>query len=200
MVTTKFLHSENIFMLWNIMKSTPFFIHDFHDDRIRKQWFHHILYKFNENPSNTIEKLNILNHQVVKYMIMDLQTNHNNNKKENKEEINDRSKIESDPSRNIDELVKIHMNERDLVLDQSFPTNTTETLRIDNNHSLNIHDSITDLSHKKVTFYDESEEGHSMHDQLLLIQENFQKQILLLQDTFQQQLQLIQSSKHIGYP
>ena len=119
----------------------------------------------------------------------ELKTNHHITKKSNNNNNNNNNN-NIEPISNIDELVKIHMNERDLVLDQSFPNNSNS-----NNNSLSIYNetSLLDVdefvSSKKVTFHDDKS---VFQQQILVLQETFQKQILVLQETFQKQILVLQ--------
>ena len=200
-MTSKFLHQENSAMLWNVMKETPFFLKDFTDSKARQHWFESIMYQFNENKNYSVESLNALNHKVIKFMMTELKTNNDiNTKNLAKSKITEIETIkppilDSEPITNMDELIKSHINERNLVLDQVFNNNSNNNNN--NNHynsSLDLQDSITDLSNKKVTFYNEPIKSETNQQQISLLQDNFQEQITILQNNFQQQIHLLQQN------
>ena len=200
-MTSKFLHQENSAMLWNVMKETPFFLKDFTDSKARQHWFESIMYQFNENKNYSVESLNALNHKVIKFMMTELKTNNDiNTKNLAKSKITEMETIkpsilDSEPITNMDELIKSHINERNLVLDQVFNNNSNNNNN--NNHynsSLDLQDSITDLSNKKVTFYNEPIKSETNQQQISLLQDNFQEQITILQNNFQQQIHLLQQN------
>ena len=237
-MTSKFLHQENSAMLWNVMKETPFFLKDFTDSKARQHWFESIMYQFNENKNYSVEGLNALNHKVIKFMMTELKTNNDiNTKNLAKSKITEMETIkppilDSEPITNMDELIKSHINERNLVLDQVFNNNSNNNLNNNmnnnlnnnlnsnsnlnnnlnnnsnlnnnlnnnlnsNNHynsSLDLQDSITDLSNKKVTFYNEPTRSEPNQQQISLLQDNFQEQITILQNNFQQQIHLLQQN------
>ena len=181
-MTSKFLHFENSNLLWNVMKETPFFLKDFTNDKVRQHWFDSIMYQFNENKDYSFDSLNALNQKVIKFMMTELKTNNDTNNRNlannkiNKVEIP--LLLNNEPLTNMDELIKSHINERNLVLDQVFNKSNDPVL------------NITDLSNKKVTFHNETK----YQDNISLLQDNFQKQIILLQNIFQQQITLLQTN------
>ena len=186
---TKFLHYENMKILWEVMMTTPFFVSNFSDDKLRKHWFESILYRFNENESDSVEKLNVLNHKVVKCMMDELSLNNSINIKilnKNKNQNNLVEKLE--PTKNINELMKLHIDERNLIYEQLPSSNNTLSIYEENK---DIDDSNTDFSTKKVTFSDNNEIDNNFQKQIILLQDNFQKQIILLQDNFQKQISLM---------
>ena len=199
-MTSKFLHQENSAMLWNVMKETPFFLKDFTDSKARQHWFESIMYQFNENKNYSVESLNALNHKVIKFMMTELKTNNDiNTKNLAKSKITEIETIkppilDSEPITNMDELIKSHINERNLVLDQVFNNNSNNNNNNHYNSSLDLQDSITDLSNKKVTFYNEPTRSEPNQQQISLLQDNFQEQITILQNNFQQQIHLLQQN------
>ena len=194
-MTSKFLHVENKNLLWNVMKETPFFLKDFTNDKVRQHWFDSIMYQFNENKNYSSDSLNAQNQRVVKFMMTELKTNNDTN---NRNLANNKiNKVEipvilnNEPMNNMDELVKSHINERNLVLNQVFNRSNAN----DSNDSiLNIQEySMTDLSNRKVTFDDdEMKKNGNNQDKISLLQDNFQKEIISLQNNFQLQIKLLQ--------